>query len=62
MPTLVDLEERIKKLEEKVSVQEKAIKEILEFVKSTIEREKEEREREVREAEARKAELGIGKP
>jgi uncharacterized coiled-coil protein SlyX len=62
LPTLMDLEERIKKLEEKLSVQERTMKELLEFVKNTIEREKEKREREVREAEARKAELGIGKP
>ncbi len=60
MPTLTDFEERIKKLEEQVSVLEKGMKELLEFVKSTAEREKHERE--IREAEARKAELGISKP
>jgi uncharacterized coiled-coil protein SlyX len=58
----MDLEERIKKLEKKVSVQERSMKELWEFVKNTTEREKEKYEREVREAEARKAELGIGKP
>jgi uncharacterized coiled-coil protein SlyX len=58
----MDLEKRIKKLEEQVAVLERGMKELLEFVKNATEREKEKHEREVREAEARKAELGIGKP
>ncbi len=62
MPTLMDLEERIRKLEKQVSVLERGMKELLEFIKKTTQREKEKHEREVREAEARKAELGIGKP